>query len=388
MSSAAEPPYPPGGQAQPNALPPSALPAAPAADGATSQRSAIPQATQGAANEFGGQPGAYQGPGTVADPRDGSGWFSRQAPPSPSGYPAPPSGFSPAPGFGPQPGSAPQPGAVPQAGSGVPPVGPMPARPASPGGAVTRPGPVLSPGPVPRSGRGGYGGDEFGSPGSYPAAGGYRPQPGYAPQQQPGFAAPPGYPRGGYPPSPGPGAGPVAGSGPGSFAPGQPRHGSGQRSGRSRPVPGGFGGRPAGRRRANPPVRQLATRNKALVAGAGVLAVIAVGAVIAAPKLLGGGSSADPGCRAYSGTALTAYNKTIDDMNAQASKSVLSTDMSAATTDLASAIGQAKSASVKSALSGLLTELQAVGADVKTGTVPASTVTALNAASAKADSAC
>jgi len=127
-------------------------------------------------------------------------------------------------------------------------------------------------------------------------------------------------------------------------------------------------------------------RNKALVAGAGVLAVIAVGGVIVAPKLLGG--SSDPGCAAYSGTALTAYNKTIDDLNAQASQSVLSADMSTTITELTSAIAQAKSTSVKSALNGLLTELKDVQAGVQAGSVPAATVNALNAASAKADNAC
>jgi hypothetical protein len=132
--------------------------------------------------------------------------------------------------------------------------------------------------------------------------------------------------------------------------------------------------------------RKSSGRNKALVAGAGVLAVVAVGGVIVAPKLLGG--SSDPGCKAYSGTALTAYNKTIGDLNGQASQSVLTADMSASITGLTNAISQAQSASVKSALDGLLTQLKSVQADVKSGTVPASTVTTLNAASTTADNAC
>ncbi|MGH3278898.1 MAG: hypothetical protein ACRDNW_07155 [Trebonia sp.] len=205
---------------------------------------------------------------------------------------------------------------------------------------------------------------------------------------------------------------------------GQPQPGFGQRLGPDGPggpmpggpAPGGFGG-PAVRRRitdawvrlgtltpaagraavrrtgrngdAGPAnVRQPSpTRNKALVAGAGVLAVLAVGGVIAAPRLLGGGST-DPGCTAYSGATLTAYNKAITDLNAQASQSVLSTDMSAAITGLTNAVGQSKSASVKSALSGLLTEVQAVNTGIRSGSVSASTVAALNAASAKADNAC
>ncbi len=130
-------------------------------------------------------------------------------------------------------------------------------------------------------------------------------------------------------------------------------------------------------------------RNKALVAGAGVLAVVAIGGVIVAPKVLsGGGASSDPGCKAYSSTALPAYNKAINDLNAQKSQSVLSADLSAATTELTSAIGQAKSASVGSALTGLRTELAAVNKGVQAGSVPANTVDALNTASTNADNAC
>jgi hypothetical protein len=132
----------------------------------------------------------------------------------------------------------------------------------------------------------------------------------------------------------------------------------------------------------------MSNKGKALVAGAGVLAVVAIGGVIAAPKVLSSGASSDPGCKAYSGTALTAYNKAINDLNAQKSQSVLSADLTTASTDLTSAIGQAKSTSVKSALNGLLTELDTVKKGVHTGSVPASTVDALNAASTTADNAC
>jgi hypothetical protein len=127
-------------------------------------------------------------------------------------------------------------------------------------------------------------------------------------------------------------------------------------------------------------------RNKALVAGAGVLAVVAVGGVIVAPKLLG--VSSDPGCKAYAGTAISAYNKTIDDLNAQAKQSVLSADMSASVTDLTNAVSLAQSATVKTALTGLLTQLKSVQVDVRSGSVPTATVNALNAASTTADNAC
>jgi hypothetical protein len=128
------------------------------------------------------------------------------------------------------------------------------------------------------------------------------------------------------------------------------------------------------------------TRNKALVGGAGLLAVVAIGAVIMTPKLLG--SSSDPGCKAYSGSTLTAYNKTIDDLNNQSSQQTLTKDMATTVTDLNGAIAQAHSASVKSALNALLRELKTVQSDVGSGSVPSSTVSALNTASTTADNAC
>jgi hypothetical protein len=161
-----------------------------------------------------------------------------------------------------------------------------------------------------------------------------------------------------------------------------------RRVGTGGPSETGNDNRPAGEN-ADPPANQPASRGnrtKAIVVAACVLAVIAIGGVLVAPKLLGG--SSDPGCTAYSGTAITAYNKTINDLNAQASQSVLTADMSTTITDLNSAIAQAKSASVKSALNGLLTELKSVQTDVKAGSVPTATVNALNAASTTADKAC
>jgi hypothetical protein len=140
--------------------------------------------------------------------------------------------------------------------------------------------------------------------------------------------------------------------------------------------------RPARRPAAASPNKN---RNMALVAGAGVLSLIAIGGVILAPKML---RPSDPGCTAYAGPALTAYNKTIYDLNAQAAQSRLSADMSAAVSELTQAITAAHGSTVKSALNGLLSELRTVQADVAAGTVPTSTVNALNAASTTADKAC
>jgi putative serine protease PepD len=127
-------------------------------------------------------------------------------------------------------------------------------------------------------------------------------------------------------------------------------------------------------------------KHTALVAGAGVLAVVAIGAVVVTPKLLG--SSSDPGCKAYAGSTLTAYNKTIGDLNNQSSQQTLTKDMATTVTDLNGAIAQAQSTSVKTALNALLTELKTVQSDVGSGSVPSSTVSALNTASTTADNAC
>jgi hypothetical protein len=62
--------------------------------------------------------------------------------------------------------------------------------------------------------------------------------------------------------------------------------------------------------------------------------------------------------------------------------------MATTVTDLTGAISQAQSDSVKSALSSLLTEMKSVQSDIGAGSVPGSTVSALNGASTAADHAC
>jgi len=130
---------------------------------------------------------------------------------------------------------------------------------------------------------------------------------------------------------------------------------------------------------------KLGRRKGLIIGGAAVVAVLAVSGVILGPKLL---HSTDPGCKAYTGTALTAYNKTIDDLNRQVPQATLTSDMTAAINQLKTAAGQAQSASAKSALNGLLAELTAVSGDMRQGAVPAGTVSKLNAAASTADNAC
>jgi hypothetical protein len=126
-------------------------------------------------------------------------------------------------------------------------------------------------------------------------------------------------------------------------------------------------------------------RNIALVAGAGVLSVIAIVGVIWAPKLFG---PSDPGCTAYGGPALTAYNKTIHDLNNKSSQALLSADMSTTVNELTQAAAKAQGPAVKSALNALLSELKTIQGDVAAGAVPTDAVNALNAAATTADHAC
>jgi hypothetical protein len=122
-----------------------------------------------------------------------------------------------------------------------------------------------------------------------------------------------------------------------------------------------------------------------IVGGAAAVIVIAAGAAIGVPKLL---SSPDPGCKAYTGTALPSYNQAINDLNTKAPQAKLTSDLTASIGGLKAAADQARSATAKTALNGLLTQLTSVRVDMRKGSVPAKTVTALNSASTAADNAC
>jgi hypothetical protein len=158
-------------------------------------------------------------------------------------------------------------------------------------------------------------------------------------------------------------------------------------AGRDGAQPGQRGGFQPGSRDGTGPAasRGPGNRNKLLIIGAGVLAVIAIVAVIVVPKLLG---PSDPGCASYSGSALPAYNITIHDINNQAPQATLTKDMTTTISQLNGAIAKAHSASVKSALTGLLAELKTVQSAVGTGSIPITAVNALNSAATAADNAC
>jgi len=154
--------------------------------------------------------------------------------------------------------------------------------------------------------------------------------------------------------------------------------------GPSGPAPFAPAGQPAGP--LAPPTERKRGRKAPVVIGvAAVVVLIGVGAAIEAPKYL---HHADPGCTSYSSDALPVYNRAISDLNAQGSQATLNGDLSSAVSQLTTAMNQAQSASVKTALQGLLTDLTQVQAGVRKGSVPASTVSTLNAASAAADNVC
>ncbi|HEX3963434.1 MAG TPA: hypothetical protein VHZ03_43500 [Trebonia sp.] len=127
-------------------------------------------------------------------------------------------------------------------------------------------------------------------------------------------------------------------------------------------------------------------RKAPLLIGVGAaVVVLGIGAAVAVPRFL---HHTDPGCTAYTTSALPAYNQTITDLNAQASQATLASDLTTAIAQLSSATGQAQGATAKSALQGLLTQLTQVQADTQKGSVPAATVTQLNTAAVAADNAC
>jgi hypothetical protein len=315
-----------------------------------------------------GYPGPAGGYPAQAAPQFGNGYPGPVQPaadfPPPNGFPPPANGLPQPAGFPPpQAGSFPPP----QAGSFPPPPAGSPAAP--PGGFQSPPAgsPAAPPGGFPSP----PAGSPFPAPGftSPPRPGefqGFQP-PGIPGGQLPGFG---GQQAEGFQPT-------AAFPGP---QPGQPPF-AGAQFGQ---VP--YGG-PAGPAATAMPWHQRigSGKTRLLIGGAVAVVVVVGGVALAVPKLLG---SSDPGCTVYNGTALTAYNQTIDDLNAQASQSQLTTDMASAIADLTTAADQAKSPTVISALDNLRSELSTVRADVQKGSVSAQTVAALNSASRAADNAC
>jgi hypothetical protein len=104
-----------------------------------------------------------------------------------------------------------------------------------------------------------------------------------------------------------------------------------------------------------------------------------------APHLI---QASDPGCAAYKGPGLTAYNKVIADFSGKVPATVTQ-DISRAVTALDSAAAESRSVPAARDLSQLTAQLRVVLADMQAGkAVPDSALTALNRAAAHTDSDC
>jgi hypothetical protein len=131
--------------------------------------------------------------------------------------------------------------------------------------------------------------------------------------------------------------------------------------------------------------------------GIGLSVIWAAAGVYLLPHLV---RAADPGCTAYKGAALTAYNKVIADLGGRNGNALahasgagaganLTLDLSRAITALNVAAKQSSSAATSRDLSRLTMQLQTLLADIQDGAVvPDRALTALNRDTARTDTAC
>jgi hypothetical protein len=99
--------------------------------------------------------------------------------------------------------------------------------------------------------------------------------------------------------------------------------------------------------------------------------------------------AADPGCVAYKGTALTAYNRVVDDVNDGAPRATLSRDAAAAIREIDRARGDSKNADASRSLAALSRGLHTMVTDVEAGAgVPRDVLQTLNHETGITDGAC
>jgi len=99
--------------------------------------------------------------------------------------------------------------------------------------------------------------------------------------------------------------------------------------------------------------------------------------------------AADPGCAAYKGTALTAYNRVISDFSGSHAAPNLTADVSRATGELEAAADQSRDPAAAGALAGLSQDLRTVLGELHSGAVvPRRAMQALNRDAARTDAAC
>jgi hypothetical protein len=99
--------------------------------------------------------------------------------------------------------------------------------------------------------------------------------------------------------------------------------------------------------------------------------------------------AADPGCAAYKGAALTAYNRAISDFSGSHRAPNITADVSRATSELEVAADRSRDPATAQALSDLTQDLRAVLGELRSGAVvPGREMQALNRAAARTDAAC
>jgi hypothetical protein len=117
-----------------------------------------------------------------------------------------------------------------------------------------------------------------------------------------------------------------------------------------------------------------------------VMSFIWAGAFIyVAPHVI---KAADPGCTAFKESALTHYNKAIEDFGDRTGSTKTAADLSRAISYLRAAAAKSKNAESRKALNNLVTQLARARADENSGHIPASVILALNHDAAETDNAC
>jgi hypothetical protein len=98
--------------------------------------------------------------------------------------------------------------------------------------------------------------------------------------------------------------------------------------------------------------------------------------------------AADPGCTAFKESALSHYNKAVEDFGDRTGSAKTADDLSQAITYLRAAATKSKNTESRKALNNLAAQLSRARADENSGYIPASVVFALNHDAAEADNAC
>ena len=100
-------------------------------------------------------------------------------------------------------------------------------------------------------------------------------------------------------------------------------------------------------------------------------------------------AASDPGCMAYKGAALTAYNRVVVDISRGAGRDVLTTDLASAIRQIDEATTDSRNATATRSLHAVSAGLRTVLADIRAGAdVPRHVLLKLNHDTDRADGAC